>query len=263
MEKVEDHGTILQAALGADPRREPRLARLPGVQPLDPRNWLTVDDAYGAQMAERERLIADRPEAVLACLPGGRDAAEELQGAVMAHLADRPDFDVRADAVLCPDGRVVPVDHSAPLRTIGRLVQEDFGLLVKPAGGDEHVLVAAVLCFPASWTLAEKIGRPLFRIHRPVASYDAGVAARVQRLFDGVQAGRPLWRVNLLRYADPTLHQPRPEDRPRTAPSGPAPYLRSEVQTILRLPRTGAVAFGIHTYVVKAEDAGDHPAGTG
>lgn len=263
MEKIEPRGAILQAALGADPRRDPRLARLPGVLPLDPRTWLTVDDAYGPQMAERERLIAECPDAVMACLPEGRDAAEELLDAVLAHLAARGDFVLRGERVLCPDGRDVPVDPAAPLRTIGRLVQEDFCLLAKPDGGDEHVLVAAVLCFPASWTLAEKIGRPLLRIHRPVASYDAGGAARVQRLFDGVQAGRPLWRANLLRYADPALHQPRPEDRPRVAPSGPAPYLRSEVQTILRLPRTCAVAFGIHTYVVTAGDVGDHPAGAG
>jgi len=31
---------------------------------------------------------------------------------------------------------------------------------------------------------------------------------------------------------------------------GSAPYLRSERQSILRLPDTGAVVFSIHTYVV-------------
>jgi hypothetical protein len=263
MDKAEDHGAILQAALGVDPRCDPRLMRLPGVLPLDPRHWLKVDDAYAAQMNERERLLSVHPDAVMACLPEGRAAADELLEMLIGDLRARPGFEVRQGEVLCPDGRIVPVDTEAPLRTIGRLVQEDFCLLVKPDGAAEHVLVAAILCFPASWTLAEKIGRPLFRIHRPVASYDAGVAARVQRLFDGVQADRPLWRANLLGYADPALHQPRPEERPRVAPSGPAPYLRSEVQTILRLPRTGAVAFGIHTSVVLVDADGDHPAGTG
>jgi hypothetical protein len=52
--------------------------------------------------------------------------------------------------------------------------------------GDEHVLTAAVLCFPASWHLADKIGRPLTTIHVPVKVYDETLARRVQRLFDGV-----------------------------------------------------------------------------
>jgi hypothetical protein len=38
-------------------------------------------------------------------------------------------------------------------------------------------LTAAILCFPASWTLAEKLGRPLGAIHGPVAGYDPGMAA--------------------------------------------------------------------------------------
>jgi hypothetical protein len=263
MNRTGQPGPILQAALAVDPRRDPRLSRLPGVQPLDPADWIRVDDAYAAQMAERERLLTTCPDAVMACLPDGVDAVDELLDTLLDDLSGRSGFEVRGGAVVCPDGREAQVDRTGPLRTIGRLVQEDFCLLKKPDGAGEHVLVAAVLCFPASWTLAEKIGRPLLRIHRPVESYDDGIAARVQRLFDGVQIGRPLWRANAIGYADPALHQPRREDAPRTAPGGPAPYVRSEIQTIRRLPRTGAVVFGIHTYVVRAAEAADHPAGAG
>ena len=114
-----------------------------------------------------------------------------------------------------------------------------------------HVLSAALLCFPASWTLAEKIGRPLGAIHGPVPDYDAGIAARVDRLFSGVREGRPLWRANLLRYEDPALHQPRTEADPRRTGTAESPYLRSERQTILRLA-PDLVLFAIHTSVVRA-----------
>ena len=242
---------ILQRALPYDLEAQ---RRLPGVSPLDPADWLLVDEAYGAQMAERERLIADRPGAVLALEPAAEQAAGELLEMVLAHLPSG--FDRKAErAVRRPDGVVVQIDGTAPLRTLGHLVQEDFCLLQKQ--GEEHVMTGAVLCFPASWTLAEKLNRPLIGIHRPVQAYGADLAKRVQRLFDGLRPGRPLWRFNMLEYDDPVLFQPRPEASPRpgqgTAPSPVRPprYLRSERQCLVRLPRTGAVVFSIHTFVLE------------
>jgi hypothetical protein len=253
MANPTDDRAILQERLQIDPRQDPRLARLPGVQPLDPRDWIRVDEAFAVQMAERERLLATRRDDVLACLPEGRAAADELLDMVLATLSGRADYAVGAEAVRRPDGVAVPIDRDDPLATVGRLVQGDYCLLAK--AGAEHVLVAAVLCFPARWTLAQKIGRPLLRIHEPVAVYDEGLGARVQRLFDGVQEGRPMYRVNYLSYHDPALFQPRREEDPPLRPEGPPGYIRSEIQTIRRLPRTGAVAFGIHTFMVRREAA--------
>jgi len=221
-------------------------ARLPGVQPLDPGAWLLRDEAFAAQMAERDRLLTDHLSDVVAMDPSAEAAARELLDLVLAQV-----YPGCGPVVRRADGVRVAVDRAAAMRTLGRLVQEDFCILQKY--GDEHVLSAAVLCFPASWSLSEKFMRPLIRIHAPVPDYDSGIARRVQRLFDGVRVGQPLWRFNLLRYADPALHQPRVEAAPRdrTAAANRA-YLRSERQTILRLPETSAVVFGIHTFVVRA-----------
>ena len=162
-------------------------------------------------------------------------------------LAERPDFDVNAQTVTRPDGMEIAIDADDPLFTLGHLVAEDLCILQK--SGDAHVLTAALLCFPASWTLAEKIGKPLVAVHAPVASYDTMIASRVQRLFDGVRVGRPIWRANLLTYEDPTLYQPRRENAPRDRESAVVAYERSEKQVIWRLPRTDAVVFTIHTTV--------------
>lgn len=224
--------------------------RLPGIAPLDPADWLMVDDAFGAQMAERERLLRERRDDVLAVTPEGRAAAEELLEFVLDWLARHsPGYDVAADRIRRPDGVTVQVDRDDPMGTLGHLVQEDLCLMEKQ--GDEHVLTAAVLCFPASWRLADKIGRPLTTIHVPVDVYDDALARRVQRLFDGVQVERPLWRFNALHYADPALFQPETRDEPRTDDAGGAyPYLRSERQCVLRLPRTRACVFSIHTFLL-------------
>jgi hypothetical protein len=88
------------------------------------------------------------------------------------------------------------------------------------------------------------------RIHVPVPEYGTDLAARVQRLFDAIRPERPLWRANVLAYADPTLFAPRIEGDPRPKPTGHGAYVRSERQCMVRLPRSEAVVFSIHTAVV-------------
>jgi len=238
---------ILQDRLPFYPWMDPRTARLPGVVPLEGAAWLRIDEAFAAQMAERDRLLATRFDAVHALRPEGRAAAQELLDVVLAHLSGVAGYRVGASSVLRPDGIEVPVDAAQPLSTLGRLVQEDLCLLER--SGDEHVLTGACLCFPASWTLDEKIGRPLTGIHVPVASYTDDIARRVQRMFDAVRVEAPLWRMNALIYRDPTLHQPRREGDLRTDRRGGA-FVRSERQCFVRLPQSRAVVFSIHTWVV-------------
>ncbi|MDK3074155.1 DUF3445 domain-containing protein [Sedimentitalea sp. JM2-8] len=227
---------------------EPRA--LPGLQPLAMHDWLIADEAFGGQMAERERLLDGARDRVVALEDSALEAAGELLDLVL-ELA----YPGEPDVVLRPDGKRVTPDRDDPLGSLGRLVQEDFCILQKR--GSEHLLTGAVLCFPASWTLTEKFRRPLTAIHGPVHSYDAPMAKRVQRVFDGVQVGRPMWRFNALEYADPALFQPRRLSEPRV-PLRPdeAGYLRSERQSILRLPRTRAVVFSIHTYVLSRQGVG-------
>lgn len=224
---------------------------LPGIAPFEPADWLQIDTCYEAQIAERSRLLAERGPQVLQCDAAALPAAQELLQVVLQHLqTDHPGFSVQSDKVSTPDGREVDVRVDDPFGTLAHLVQEDFCLLQKRDA--EHVLTGALLCFPASWTLSEKIGLPLLAIHGPVAEYDANIARRVQRLFDGIKVGRPLWRFNAMRYQSADLYHPRLERDPRSQDHAEdAPFLRSERQCLLRLPDTGAVVFSIHTYVVR------------
>ena len=225
---------------------------LPGILP-ETGPWLRVDEAYAAKITRRCDMLRDRRDDVLYLEDAARPAAEELLGHVLAELPGLG-FAVSGTAVSCPDGRTVTIDTSAPMETLGRLCQCDFVLMEKR--GDEHVLTGAVLCFPASWMLSEKAGRPLTDIHTPVTAYDADIARRVQRLFDGIQVGRPLWRFNQLWYEDPELYQPRSRSEPRRVGTGSksGPYFRTERQTLLRLPHSRAVVFVIHTLVLAAKD---------
>ncbi len=238
---------VLQSHLPFAPWMDPRTSRLPGVLPLDGDHWLRVDDAFAGQMALRDALIADTPAAVHDLRADCVAAADELYSVVLHHLATQPGYRIGGTEALRPDGVTVSLDPARPLMTLGRLVQED--LCILQAQGDEHVLTGAILCFPASWMLAQKIGRPLSGIHVPVASYDDRIRTSVQRMFNAIRVEQPLWRGNSLLYDDPTLHQPRPEGARRPRPVAKT-YVRSERQCLLRLPETRAVVFTIHTYVV-------------
>lgn len=234
---------ILQDTIPYDPLA-PRA--LPGVQPTTLDNWLHRDDAFDAQIQQRKALLAERRDEVLALHPDAEPAAAELLDLVQSITGPGSVPDFKCD-------RHVPVKRTEnrSLDALCSLAQEDFCILEKR--GDEHVLTGAILCFPASWRLSEKFMRPLTDIHTPVQSYDANIGRRVQRLFDGVRVDRPMWRFNALWYDDPDLFQPRSVKAPRPVRGhGQAPYLRSERQTVLRLPRTGAVVFSIHTYVLAA-----------
>ena len=244
------HPPILQSCLPFLPWMDPRTARLPGVLPLQDDDWLVVDDAFAGQMAERDRLIATRPDAVHAMLPAARDAADEVLSITLQKLERSPGYHLTRATVTRPDGVTVPLDRDRPLLTLGRLVQEDL-CLMEP-GPDGHVLTGAILCFPASWTLAEKIGRPLMGIHAGVPPYSDDVGRRVQRMFDAIRPDQPLWRMNYLTYDDHILHQPRREGDRRPRPVGHF-LIRCERQCFVRLPETRAVVFSIHTDVVRAE----------
>lgn len=231
-----------------------RTALAPGIGPLRPEDWLFTDADHAGQMALRDALIGgpEQPElGPVHAVAGGEAAAEELREAVAAEVVARHGASREGGAVRRRDGVLVPLD-GPPMAVAGRLAQEDFLVMERPDDAAEHVLTAGVLCFPAHWRLDQKLGRPLVRIHLPVAGYPGDLARRVQRLFDGVGAGRPLWRANWHFAGRPEIVTPEDETRKLTAmadrlAAGAAAWLRVERQTVLRLPRTGAVVFGVRT----------------
>jgi hypothetical protein len=244
---------ILQTSLSFAPWMDARTRGLPGVVPFALADWLEVDNAYGAQMALRERLLSETQDQVHALAPCAQAAAVELYEMILALLPGLG-FDLQSDVAIYPDGRAVSLDRAAPLVTLGRLVQADLCLLQPDpdaTGQGEHVLTGGVLCFPSGWRLREKFMRAMMRIHDPVEIYTDELGRRVQRLMDGVQPGRGLMR-GTASHSDAPLADPRSEyeyDHGSAAPQ----FIRVERQGLVRLPHTRAVVFSIHTQIVRPE----------
>jgi len=227
------------------PYADPRQSRKPGLAPLDPVTWIETDEHFAHQMGYRDHLILQQRDVIFAETEGSEPAQAELLRLLRENLGARDDFDVTEKGVQRPDGvHVVSADEPAVLAA-GRLVQEDFCVLEK--GADEYVLTSAVLCFPSRWSLAEKIGHPLTAIHGPVPDYTDDLAKRVNRVFEGVKVGLPLWRANWTIHDHDELHQPT--GAWRAEEGGDALYMRVERQTFVRLPETKAVVFGIRTFI--------------
>ena len=225
--------------------------RLPGLMPLSLNDWLVQDEVFAAQMAYRDHLVAAVKDEVIALQPGAEDVAEELLAELLMFLESQPGYEVAPGHVRRPDGVQVELAGAPALETCARLVQEDLLLLRKPA--ETHDLVGGVLCFPALWRLREKTGRTLFDVHRPVAPYTSDLSDRVERVLSVLRTDQVLMRANALIYDCPDLHQPASEGAPKALTPGTPRYVRVERQTFRRLPKTRAVVFAIHTYLVAAE----------
>lgn len=229
-----------------------------GIKAVDPADWIEVDRHYETQMAEKRRLLAERPADVVGALPESRAAQGECLDLVLAHLERyRPGLIVADDRHVTLPAVGETHERAAfaecPIDLAGRLVQEDLCLMA-PADGTWR-LVAASLCFPSRWRLADKLGRPMTAIHEPVPGFNERLARPVDRFFDRVEPGQVFMRLNWSAIDDPTLFQPTGHGRTGVDPAitaenaGDKVWLRVERQTFVRLPESGALVFGIKTVV--------------
>jgi hypothetical protein len=224
-----------------------------GLMPLDPHDWIEIDDRLADDLRLKRRLLAERHDAVFAALPGGELAGREVLDRLVAHLTGRFPEHYALDGrhlVLAPVQERIALDGDDrhPLDLAGRLVQEDLCLM--RAQGEGYVLAAGSLCFPSRWLLADKIGRDLAAIHAPVPGYDAHLARPVDRFFAALTRDRPVWRLNWTIHDRADPFQPeaaRPADV-AVADFATHLFLRVERQTLRRLP-CGDVLFTIRTHI--------------
>lgn len=231
-----------------------------GLLARDPAALIEIDALYPTQMALRRHLLASRHDAVFAAMPGSgaaRAAVLDRLGEVLP--ARFPQWFSRAGTILHNRLTGETWDLAAPgidpLEAAGRLVQEDFCVILPGPSGP--VLAAAVLCFPTRWRLADKLGRPLADVHGDVPFYADRLARPVDRLIGQLRPDRMVERVNWSLLDDPALFQPggkeRTAGRITAANAGTALFLRTERQTLTPLAgptlESGAVLFAIRVRV--------------
>jgi len=249
-----------------------------GLKPLDLGQWIEVDEYLLPYLAEKRRLYAEIPAKVFVEEDGTRDAQREVLDLLAAHLpAKHPEIYRRTGAGIEVAGAeskgLAPAVNAlnAPLVTASLLVQEDLILMRRDDSGWR--LAAGSLCFPSSWSLQEKFGKPLQQIHAPVPGFGPGTrsAELINRMFDGLQ-GQAVERYNWSIQADDALYHPlsnvqridRATNRPTRFPDGDVDahaFIRVERQTLRKLPVSRDILFTIRIHLDPLKVLARHPDG--
>ena len=248
-----------------------------GLKPLHPAQWIGIDGDLDAYLAEKTRLFATNPGTVFRARGDTVNAQREVLDALVHYLPRHfPDlYRLDGDAMLVGEGElrvVLDADDPAPLKTASLLVPEDLVLMRKCDDGWR--LVAASLCFPSSWSLADKFDRPMQAIHEPVPDFGPGtrMAVMIARIFDNLKVGVPVERMNWSVQENAELHHPRTKtqrDEDAAAHGGDFlagqdvrdAFLRVERQTLTRMPVSGDILFTIRIHLDPVASLETHPNG--
>jgi hypothetical protein len=129
---------------------------------------------------------------------------------------------------------------------LGEFWEPDFLLLKGDADGEIR-LYGGCLCFPSSWRLSDKIGKPIEFIHAPVPGLNASIGPAIHKFLAGLKPGIAWLRHNwgLARDAELNHHPDRGLPQLDASVRAEDIFLRVEHQTLVALPKSGGILFGI------------------
>jgi len=138
---------------------------------------------------------------------------------------------------------------------------EDLSVLMRN-DQDEYYLAASATLFPVGWSVKERIGWTLARVHAPVPGWQEKIGRSVNKFMCRLTPAAPMERSN---YFLETKTPAETMQRTLFCPVGLTEELesirspqdlviRKERQTFRRLPRSGALAFGVKTSLTSLEE---------
>jgi hypothetical protein len=204
-----------------------------GLAPIPHDQWL--EGSPGDPAPRKDALLAAAPDDVWGETAGSRPGQAEALRLIAEQL-----------------GSTEKPSDDPPLLQAARLVEDDLCLMERRDGG--WALTAVSLCSGSFFTAAEAVGKALHELHGPVPGFNDRFLIRVARIFDYLTADSILERRNWSVVNSGALSLPRAAPvRARigdlsAGEAADALFLRSERQTIRRLPQTGGVLFTIRIW---------------
>ncbi len=223
-----------------------------GLEPLCDADWLEPDDHFKAHLERKVELLSKVPRSVFRAEPETLAAQGEVLSLVRNHLAEHHPAKLDLAGTIAAPLLEAGFDGSHDVPDLVRaalLAQED--LVIMRAGPDGYRIAAAALCFPSSWSLAEKFGQSMFDIHANVPGFNDGrMGAVVSRIFQNLKPGQLVGRFNWSIYDDADLHHPQPKQIAPQIDEDQADmlarlFVRVERQTLRRLDGSGDILFTI------------------
>ena len=256
---------------------------------LDPSELLQMDNNYRDRIAYRRDIISKHGTHVVAVnddyiiRPAVVEHYEFLMGTYLPlrfpkmFKLHETDYEMGKAFMLenLVTGAIFPASASAStpttrlLETLGRTVDEDFLFLSsdqddstepKDKDNEKYILQAYVVCCPAGFDPAEKLGKRLAAIHTPVPGYQSKIEGSMDRFFSRLEVGKYVKRVNwsvtthgeLYAAGKGTNHahegdivQEMTDDELDVDGT----FMRCERQTLHRLPKSKGLVFAFRTYL--------------
>lgn len=208
-----------------------------GIRRGDPADFFGPSEACAAVLSERRHWLSENPEAYLGVLPGGEALLDEF-------------------LALCGEWEILPAEElqllaseQNPLRRLQKLSQrlEPDLLFLAPGASRQMELLAGAVCFPSSWPLSEKLGRPMAAIHEPAPGLNTSLGNQIDVFLSRLRPGVTWLRSNWGLSASKELNQHPSRHLPRLTAelSLEQVWLRVERQVLLLLPASGGVLFGL------------------
>jgi len=137
-------------------------------------------------------------------------------------------------------------DPQERCRQLAEIWEPDF-LLLRADSEGKFRLLGGCVCFPSSWSLAEKIGQPIHFIHGPVPGLNAQLGRSIDSFLAKLVPGQAWLRHNWGLSRSPELNQHPARALPRldASVSLDQTWLRVEHQLLVALPRSEGVLFAI------------------
>jgi dimethylamine monooxygenase subunit A len=205
------------------------------LRPGDARDFWGRQDGTGRLLAERERWLAENGERYVAVRAGAEGALRE--------------------ALFFLGNAAGVVGGFAEVGQAARAVEADWVVLAGELGAGYPIVGGAVV-FPSSWSLTEKLGRPLAEVHGPVPGLQAGLGASISTFLDRLVVGASWERLNWGLSGNeelnhhPARYLPGLTEEVRLERC----WLRLERQFLTRLGGSGAVLFGIRVSVHRLDE---------
>ncbi len=197
----------------------------------EPADFFAPTANHEGLVAERRRWLRAAPQTYAALLPPGEallKEAAELAGAWNGF---------------------VPLSPATPWPTciaLGEFWEADY-LLLKCDPDNQIRLYGGCLCFPSSWRLSDKIGKPIEFIHGPVPGLNQSIGPGIHKFLSALKPGVASLRHNWGLTCSPELNYHPDRALPRLDARGnwDEVWLRVEHQALVALPKSGGILFGI------------------
>ncbi|KAH8899067.1 hypothetical protein GQ53DRAFT_363966 [Thozetella sp. PMI_491] len=236
----------------------------------EPDYWVELEQNYFQAMEARQELLKTHGDRIFFHIPGSELACRELMEMLLQFVCKRyPQYFALSGMTLTNRLLNTETDLATvhPLRVIFDNIPEDYALMLRNEEDGFYYLRAAMVCSSVGWDIAQHIGSPLRAIHTEVPDASK-MAMSMDRYFSKMPTDQPIQRCSWsiedyeVLFSSPEVAKDWHRSAFANNPDDLRPEhlkLRCDLQTLRRLPLSGAIVFNFKAVFTPFEELEDEP----